>query len=35
MAADDGWEDMARADGVGIGSADDAEQRRPVGDVDT
>lgn len=35
MAADDGWGDMARADGVGIGSADDAEQRRPVGDVDT
>lgn len=35
VAADDGWRYMARADGVGIGRPDDAEQGGPVGDVYT
>ena len=34
MAADDGRCDMSRSDGVGVSCADDAEQRRPVGDID-
>ena len=34
VAADDGWGCVTRTDGVGVGGPDDAEQRRPIGDVD-